>query len=120
MGRTIFQGDTVVHDGEKWHVQDVDRISMLLKLAQFDDYGVSKNSKWVRDETCEPVANGPEQPKPVAACEWALDDPDYGVWVTGCGEAHAISEGSPEQNSMKFCCYCGGNLVEPIPTGAGE
>ena len=56
MSRTIFQGDTVVHGGEKWHVQDVDRISMLLKIAQFDDYGVSKNSKWVRDETCEPVA----------------------------------------------------------------
>lgn len=67
---------------------------------------------------CRPTH--PEQPKPVAYCEWALNDPDYGVWVTKCGEAHILAEGNPEQNSMKFCCYCGGNLADATPTEAGE
>lgn len=56
MSRVFFQGDSVTHDGEVWHVQDVDRINRLLKLAQFDEYGVSRKSVWVREETCEHVA----------------------------------------------------------------
>lgn len=59
MSRVIFQGDTVIHDGEKWHVQDVDRRILLLKIAQFDDYGIARKCKWVRDETCELVQTAP-------------------------------------------------------------
>lgn len=52
MSRILFQGDAVEHEGERWHVQDVDRIAMLVKIAQFDEFGIERKekTKWVRDE----------------------------------------------------------------------
>lgn len=43
-------------------------------------------------------------------CEWQ-EDID-GVWETGCGNLFLITEGSPAENDMKFCPYCGKHLLE--------
>ena len=47
------------------------------------------------------------------ACTWTrnLDD-DSGMYETSCGEAFMISDGTPKENSFKFCCYCGKSLEE--------
>lgn len=50
--------------------------------------------------------------KMVRRCEWRLDDPDQGTWESSCGCAFNIIEGGPEQNDMRFCCYCGDPLKE--------
>lgn len=39
-------------------------------------------------------------------CEWVYDEP-YEYYETECGESFAILEGTPEDNKMKFCTYCG-------------
>lgn len=44
-------------------------------------------------------------------CKWAMDDSDFASWATSCGEEFVIIEGTPEHNSMRFCCYCGKPLV---------
>ena len=41
----------------------------------------------------------------LGACKWTEDD--AGIWNTECGDLFVVNEGSPEQNDMKFCCYCG-------------
>ena len=43
-------------------------------------------------------------------CEWTLSDTDHGVFETGCCTTFQLSEGTPEENNMMFCCYCGGKL----------
>ena len=48
-------------------------------------------------------------------CRWTACRPNYdedGVWETDCGEAFQFVEDGPAENNMKFCCYCGGELVE--------
>lgn len=40
-------------------------------------------------------------------CAWTLDEPDEGKWDTSCGESFLLLEGTPEDNNMRFCCYCG-------------
>lgn len=47
-------------------------------------------------------------------CIWlAVDEPEVNdVFETGCGEMFQITHGSPHENNMKFCCYCGGKLHE--------
>ena len=45
-----------------------------------------------------------------ASCQWKADD--NGDWHTDCGEIFVIVNGSPLENSMKFCCYCGKRLDE--------
>ena len=46
-------------------------------------------------------------------CTWKLDDADYGVYATSCGEFFQLLADTPKENHFKFCCYCGGELVEP-------
>jgi hypothetical protein len=43
----------------------------------------------------------------VGAGEW-----DEGIWETICGKAFQFEDGSPSENDMKFCCYCGKPLKE--------
>ena len=43
-------------------------------------------------------------------CRWAQDD--NGTWETECGNMFEVTDGTPYENDMKFCPYCGENLVE--------
>lgn len=46
-------------------------------------------------------------------CGWWLDeDIDDGSWGTSCGHMFRLDDGSPYQNRMAFCCYCGKPLTE--------
>lgn len=45
-------------------------------------------------------------------CLWTEDD--NGVWETSCKQMFVLNEGTPEQNHMKFCCYCGTKLKQKI------
>jgi len=48
------------------------------------------------------------------ACEWALED-NYDccdTWETQCGQNFVLLEGTPADNHMKYCCYCGKTLIE--------
>lgn len=41
-------------------------------------------------------------------CSWIQeDDPEICYWKTGCGNSFYFTEGTPTDNHMKFCCYCG-------------
>jgi hypothetical protein len=43
------------------------------------------------------------------SCAWRLNPFSY-AWDTGCGNAFILDEGTPQQNSMNFCCFCGNQL----------
>jgi hypothetical protein len=45
-------------------------------------------------------------------CLWSQDDWDSDCWNTECGEAFCITEGTPKENKMNFCVYCGKPLKE--------
>jgi hypothetical protein len=49
-------------------------------------------------------------------CEWIQSSNfEYGQdYTTDCGQWFSITEGTPEQNNMKFCCYCGKKLVQVL------
>ena len=42
-------------------------------------------------------------------CCWTPDD-DAGAYNTACGNKYLLIEGTPAENGMRFCCYCGGAL----------
>ena len=44
-------------------------------------------------------------------CVWTEDE---GFWITSCGREFVINEGTPKQNDMKYCCYCGDVLLEAV------
>jgi hypothetical protein len=43
-------------------------------------------------------------------CTWTEDSD--GNWETDCGETFILNDGTPKENHMKFCCYCGKPLKE--------
>jgi hypothetical protein len=43
-------------------------------------------------------------------CGWRVDE--EGTWNTDCDNLFVIIEGTPQENDMRFCPYCGGSLVE--------
>lgn len=45
-----------------------------------------------------------------ARCNWREDD--EGNWHTDCGNIFVLIEGTPAQNGLRFCGYCGQLLCE--------
>jgi hypothetical protein len=43
-------------------------------------------------------------------CNWIENDD--GFWVTGCGHFFVLDEGTPSDNQMHWCPYCGKSLQE--------
>lgn len=50
-----------------------------------------------------------------SSCVWCQDgDYDSDTWETGCGHCFTINDGTPKDNDMKFCCFCGGKLDQRL------
>lgn len=43
-------------------------------------------------------------------CVWTQEDEDSEYFETDCGHDFCLIDGLPEDNDMKFCCYCGKHL----------
>ena len=44
-------------------------------------------------------------------CAWTEDGD--GSWWSACGDGFVFTDGGPQDNSFRFCCYCGLPLVPP-------
>ena len=44
----------------------------------------------------------------MAKCKWTPDE--NGIYDTECGQRFEITEGTPKENHMKYCPYCGKQL----------
>lgn len=66
--------------------------------------------RWLNAPAPQPVSGADERAAKV--CEWKQDtDYETAIWHTSCGEAFVFNDGDPEENFLKFCCYCGGRLT---------
>jgi hypothetical protein len=52
----------------------------------------------------------------MSACIWAQDGEGEDAWDTGCRNRFMLTEGTPSDNRMAFCCYCGKTIEEHIYT----
>ena len=53
-------------------------------------------------------------------CVWEFDYDETYSWITSCGKKFYIVEGTPVENEMKFCPYCGKKIVTRIYQDKGE
>ena len=44
------------------------------------------------------------------ACRWTEDED--GVWHSDCGHAFVLNDGTPSENGMRWCSYCGAKLKQ--------
>jgi len=52
-----------------------------------------------------------EETKP-EVCRWVQDGDGADLWESSCRGYFRIDDGTPSENGMKFCCYCGKPLEE--------
>jgi hypothetical protein len=45
-------------------------------------------------------------------CTWAQADFETDAWETTCGGVFRLDDGTPSENKMRWCCYCGKSLQE--------
>ena len=62
------------------------------------------------------------QPQPKSeTCTWHQDgDSDSGVYATSCRRFFDLTDGTPEDNKMSWCCYCGKRLVQELIAEGGD
>lgn len=46
-------------------------------------------------------------------CHW-YQGVDSDRWATQCGRSFYLEEGTPLENHMQWCCYCGAPLTESV------
>lgn len=56
------------------------------------------------------VATWNRRAKQEPACVWSRADEDTDTWETSCGSAFMLNDGTPKENLMKYCPYCGKRL----------
>lgn len=44
-------------------------------------------------------------------CTWFQEDEGSDIWVSDCGGLFTLNEGSPADNDLKYCCWCGKSIV---------
>jgi hypothetical protein len=50
-------------------------------------------------------------------CTWFQDgDSDSSMYQTSCRKYFDLTDGTPEDNKMQWCCYCGKKLVQELIT----
>ena len=48
-------------------------------------------------------------------CKWTYDE-DMDCWEAECDNLFSLMEGTPKENKMKYCPYCG-KLIQQILKG---
>ena len=89
-----------------YHMED----SRPLPASLERDLGDPWNGKEETMDALSEIAVTMEEEPDTVNCHWHRDD--EGNWETDCGGMFIITEGGPNDNGMKCCCYCGSSLVE--------
>jgi hypothetical protein len=106
---------------------DIDKWSVTPRMVQMEEKGtvvrcaeklaLNSNNKmtwmegWRLRRPDEPFTHPKTRKK--KPCQWQ-QDPD-GDWDTACGHRFIILAGTPTENDMRFCCYCGKPLKDTPP-----
>lgn len=55
------------------------------------------------------------EPQEPDYCTWHQDgDSDSGLYATSCRHYFNLEDGTPEDNKMAWCCYCGKKLAQEL------
>jgi hypothetical protein len=96
-------------DRPKWYVTEY--------LNRFEIQLLTEDNK-AQEEEDEVVFHGPFETMEIAIawdkeapyCAWTWSE--EGAWATSCGNLFVLNDGTPKENGMNYCCYCGKKLKE--------
>ena len=78
---------------------------------ELDDVDYAKYSAALDEVWLAQPQAAPAEPQPT--CVWHQDgDETSDTWATRCGKYFSLNDGSPSENHMNYCHYCGKPLEE--------
>ena len=81
------------------------------RRSYWDGFNIGKREGRIEAEDALAQQDEPE------TCTWYQDgDSDSGVYATSCRHYFNLEDGTPEDNKMQWCCYCGKKLVQELIT----
>jgi hypothetical protein len=73
------------------------------------------------DDTIDALRAALAQQDEPETCTWHQDgDSDSGTYSTSCGHYFNLEDGTPEDNEMSHCCYCGKKLAQELITEGSD
>lgn len=79
-------------------------------LANARDYIFLENPGWSEEEQLGELRDAiSAMQHALQPCNWWEED---GAWTTGCARRFVLEAGTPSDNSMAYCCYCGSVIKE--------
>ena len=131
--KNVHEARQTNQEAEYWKVQACKAVKHMLELTallrKIMLLGILRGNPRLRDETLHILDGTDEQSFTECSetknilisiktlqsidCIWTeLDDPDITLWHTSCGRDFYFTTGTPGDNDMKYCCYCGNKLLE--------
>lgn len=101
--------------------KNLEKAKTLMASGNYHDYnagvvkeGVANLISGLADDLIKAPAVDPETLRPVAKWENECDAVgDLIIWTcTNCKDSAILYEGTPKENGMKFCPYCGAKMKE--------
>jgi hypothetical protein len=95
-------------------------IDRFKKLLDYQD--VRREHLWAASHTALSILNAYSSSTLIEArteeeiekCIWSQEDEDSDCYSTSCGNAFVLNDGTPKENSIKFCFNCGKPVEEDL------
>jgi len=88
---------------------------LVWKPEYMDAMSASKGAK------ATPLYTAPPQQAEPESCAWHQDgDSESDLYATSCRHYFNLDDGTPEDNKMHWCCYCGKTLAQELITEDGN
>ena len=96
------------HKPDELCQQAADEIAQLREANE----AFGKRQKWWTDRMFDLEQEVERLRAEPHSCVWAQADSDTDLWETSCCRSFCLNEGTPTENHMTWCCYCGKPLEE--------
>jgi hypothetical protein len=114
----------MINDKPHWYTTEyLNRFNVQL-LTESDKSEAEKDTV-IFHGPFKTVEEAIEFEKEVPYCTWTWEEEgttweEEGAWNTSCANQFVVNNGTPSENGMVYCCYCGRKLKEARQTSGGE
>jgi len=114
----------MINDKPHWYTTEyLNRFNVQL-LTESDKSEAEKDTV-IFHGPFKTVEEAIEFEKEVPYCTWIWEEEgttweEEGAWNTSCAHQFVVNNGTPSENYMVYCCYCGRKLKEARQASGGE
>ena len=99
----------MIDDRPRWYITEYLNKFTIQILTESDKSEVEEDTV-IFHGPYDTVEEAIEIKEEAPYCTWTWEE--EGTWNTSCAHQFVVNEGTPSENGMVYCCYCGRKLKE--------